>query len=77
MFLILGALRLSRTVLDRYPDMLAAHLVARLLPERNTYEWIRTLLRQGCDVSDVNVMTDMYSNYWSIPTINFLSYSTR
>ena len=46
-FLVLGALRLSRTVLDRYPDMLAAHLIARLLPERNTNEWIRILLRQG------------------------------
>ena len=52
MFLVLGALRLSRTVLDRYPDMLAAHLIARLLPERNTYEWIRILLRQGQDAAD-------------------------
>ena len=47
-FLVLGALRLSRTVLDRYPDMLAAQLVSRLLPEKNSNEWIRILLRQGC-----------------------------
>ena len=30
--LVRGALRLGRTLLDKFPDMLAAQLIARLLP---------------------------------------------
>ena len=48
MFLVLGALRLSRIVLDKFPDMLSSHLLSRLLPERNVHPWIGHLLRQ-CD----------------------------
>lgn len=44
----MGALRLSRTTLDKFPDMMAAHLLARLLPELRHHEWIRHLLHQ-CD----------------------------
>lgn len=39
--LVLGALRLSRSVLNKYPDMLSAHLVARLLPEIQCHDYIR------------------------------------
>ena len=46
--MVLGALRLSRTVLDKYPDMLSAHLIGRLLPEIKNYDYIRRLINQ-CD----------------------------
>ena len=46
--LVLGALQLSRTVLDKYPDMLSAHLIARLLPEMKNLMYIRSLIHQ-CD----------------------------
>ena len=46
--LVLGAFQLSRTVLDKYPDMLSAHLIGRLLPEINNHWHIRNLILQ-CD----------------------------
>ena len=46
--LVLGALRLSRTILDKFPDMLAAHLTSRLLPFIKQSDRIRNLLEQ-CD----------------------------
>ena len=41
MVLVLGCLRLSRTVLDKFPDMLSAQMIGRLLPEINKHEYIR------------------------------------
>ena len=46
--MVLGAFQLSRTVLDKYPDMLSAHLIGRLLPEINNHWHIRNLILQ-CD----------------------------
>ena len=44
----MGALQLSRTVLDKYPDMLSAHFIGRLLPEVRNLSYIRSLVHQ-CD----------------------------
>ena len=49
MVLVLGCLRLSRTVLDKFPDMLSAHFIARLLPEMRNLSYIRSLVHQ-CDI---------------------------
>ena len=46
--MVLGALQLSRTVLDKYPDMLSAHFIGRLLPEVRNLSYIRSLVHQ-CD----------------------------
>ena len=46
--MVLGALQLSRTVLDKYPDMLSAHLIGRLLPEITNHWHLRRLIIQ-CD----------------------------
>ena len=46
--LVLGALQLSRTVLDKYPDMLSAQFIGRLLPEMRNLMYIRSLIQQ-CD----------------------------
>ena len=35
-------------MLDKYPDMLSAHLIARLLPEMKNLMYIRSLIHQ-CD----------------------------
>ena len=32
---------MSRTVLDKFPDMLSAQMIGRLLPEIHTHEYIR------------------------------------
>ena len=39
--LVLGGLRLSRTVLDKFPDMLSAQMLGRLLPEIHEHAYIR------------------------------------
>ena len=44
--LVLGALRLSRTILDKFPDMIAPHLTGRLLPEIRKYDLIRFEVQQ-------------------------------
>ena len=46
--MVLGAFQLSRVVLDKYPDMLSAHLIGRLLPEITNHWHIRDLIMQ-CD----------------------------
>ena len=46
--MVLGAFQLSRTVLDKYPDTLSAHLIGGLLPEINNHWHIRNLILQ-CD----------------------------
>ncbi len=43
---MMGALQLSRTVLDKFPDMLSAHLVGRLLPEIRHHDYIRCQFHQ-------------------------------
>eukprot|EP00094_Tigriopus_californicus_P008486 TCALIF_08178-PA protein Name:"Similar to KIAA1239 Leucine-rich repeat and WD repeat-containing protein KIAA1239 (Homo sapiens)" AED:0.19 eAED:0.24 QI:10/0.13/0.1/0.83/0.62/0.73/30/118/1888 len=48
--LVMCAFRLSRTVLDKFPDMIAPHLVGRLLPSIRNYNLIRNLILQ-CDSS--------------------------
>ncbi len=46
--LVAGALQLGRTVLDKFPDMLAAQLTGRLLPWIGECPLIRRLVAQ-CD----------------------------
>ncbi|TRY73174.1 hypothetical protein TCAL_08178 [Tigriopus californicus] len=41
--LVMCAFRLSRTVLDKFPDMIAPHLVGRLLPSIRNYNLIRLI----------------------------------
>ena len=43
--LIMDALRLSSTVLDKFPDMVAAELTGRLLPYYSTNDNIRELCK--------------------------------
>ena len=46
--LVADALRLGGAILSSYPDMLAAQLIGRLLPEMESNPHVKSLLQQ-CD----------------------------
>lgn len=48
LMLVADALRLGGAILSAYPDMLAAQLVGRLLPEMENNPHVKMLLKQ-CD----------------------------
>ncbi len=59
--LVADALRLSASVLTRYPDMLGPQIIGRLLPYYNSHERIQDLIAQ-CDTDglDVNALVPAY-----------------
>ena len=53
LMLVADALRLGGAILSSYPDMLAAQLVGRLLPEMDNNPHVKMLLKQ-CDQEGIH-----------------------